>query len=99
MKEREIEAYLVRRATELGGRAYKFVSPGCSGVPDRIVVLPRGRIGFLELKAPGEKPRRVQEYRIRQLREMGCMAWTADSLQSVERFLSDLGAGCQEERS
>lgn len=98
MRESEVEKYLVRRAKELGGKAFKFVSPGCSGVPDRIVVLPGGMIGFLELKAPGEEPRPEQKHRIRQLRTLGCVAGVADSQESAERFLSDLAAGCQEER-
>lgn len=90
MMEKEIESYLTHRAREMGGRAFKFISPGCSGVPDRIVILPGGKIGFLELKSPGEKPRREQEHRIRQLRNLGCMAWVADSTEEVDRFLCSL---------
>ncbi len=90
MREREIEEYLVRKTRELGGRAFKFVSPGCTGVPDRMVVLPGGRIGFLELKAPGEKPRREQEYRIGELEGLGCMAGFTDSPGGVDRFLREL---------
>ena len=46
MLEREIEKKLVDGVRKLGGRAYKFVSPGNDGVPDRIVVLP-GRVLLL----------------------------------------------------
>lgn len=53
MKESEIEARLVRGVKALGGVAYKFVSPGNVGVPDRLVVLPGGRVIFVELKAEG----------------------------------------------
>ena len=53
MKESEIEARLVRGVKALGGVAYKFVSPGNVGVPDRVVVLPGGRVIFVELKAEG----------------------------------------------
>jgi len=35
VKESEIEARLVRGVKALGGVAYKFVSPGNVGVPDR----------------------------------------------------------------
>jgi len=93
MKENEIEKYLVYRTKGRGGRAFKFISPGCSGVPDRIVVMPGGRIGFLELKAPGKKPRPEQEYRIRQLRGLGCVAGTADSREGIDRFLDILAGG------
>ncbi len=49
MKESELERRFCRLVEQAGGKAYKFVSPGNSGVPDRIVVLPGGRIGFVEL--------------------------------------------------
>ncbi len=92
MKETDIEDYLKQRVMAEGGRAYKFVSPGCSGVPDRIVILPGGRIGFLELKAPGEKPRAEQRLRMRQLRELGCIATWTDSKAGVAGFLARLKA-------
>lgn len=84
MREREIEKYLVDRVKGMGGMALKFVSPGCTGVPDRLVILPGGKIGFLELKAPGEVPRKEQSHRIRQLRGLGCKAGFADSRQDVD---------------
>ena len=48
--EKDIERYLVRRVAERGGVAYKWVSPGHVGVADRIVMLPGGRVWFVELK-------------------------------------------------
>lgn len=90
MKEKEIEKYLAEQAQKRGGRAFKFVSPGCSGVPDRLVILPGGRTGFLELKAPGEKPRKEQAYRIKQLRDLGCLAAVADTPEKVDEFLCRL---------
>jgi hypothetical protein len=48
--ERDIERYLVRRTIEHGGVAYKWVSPGRAGVADRIVLLPGGKVWFVELK-------------------------------------------------
>ena len=60
MLESEIEKYLCKRVkAELKGRAFKFVSPGFSGVPDRIVLAPTGRIWFVETKAPGKKLRKL----------------------------------------
>lgn len=69
--EKQIEAYLGRRVKELGGKAYKFVSPGNDGVPDRMVCLPGGRIFFAETKTPGEKPGSQQRARHRELRKLG----------------------------
>ena len=87
MREKEIEKYLVDIVAGMGGKAFKFVSPGCTGVPDRVVILPGGKVGFLELKAPGERPRKEQAYRIRQLRELGCVAGFADSREDINWFL------------
>lgn len=91
MREAEVEDYLRKRARQKGGLALKFVSPGCTGVPDRIIILPGGKVGFLELKAPGEQPRKDQAYRIGQLRKLGCMAGYADSKETVDGFLCCLG--------
>ena len=97
MREKEVENYLISRTKARGGKAFKFVSPGCSGVPDRIVILPGGRIGFLELKAPGGIPRPEQVHRIRQLRALGCLVGTSDSAESVDRFLCSLAAAGPED--
>lgn len=71
MRENAIEAYLRDRVREIGGRAYKFVSPGNDGVPDRLVCLPGGKVIFVELKAPGKVPTPLQRNRHRELRKMG----------------------------
>ena len=60
MRERTIEQRLITETRKLDGLAMKFVSPGFDGVPDRIVLLPGGRMGFVELKAPGQKLRPLQ---------------------------------------
>lgn len=54
MNEKHIERKLVEAVKKSGGLAPKFVSPGWDGVPNRIVLLPCGRMAFVELKAPGE---------------------------------------------
>ena len=59
-REREIEKYFVQQVKKNGGLAPKFVSPGWDGVPDRLVLLPDGRMAFVELKAPGKKLRPLQ---------------------------------------
>ena len=40
--EKAVEAYLVKRMREIRGKAYKWVSPGNNGVPDRICLFPSG---------------------------------------------------------
>ena len=61
MLEREIEKYLIRRVEALGGKAYKFVSPGRAGVADRIVCLPNGETWFVEVKTEGGRLSALQK--------------------------------------
>ena len=86
MQEAKIENYLKKQVESIGGKAYKFVSPGVSGVPDRIVQLPGGRIFFIELKAPGKKLRPLQEYRVKELRNLGFDVRKIDSKEKVDLF-------------
>lgn len=58
MLEKDLERQFCRRVQEEGGQAWKFVSPGKSGVPDRIVLFPGGRIFFVELKRPVKQAQR-----------------------------------------
>lgn len=89
--EREIEAYLRDRVKALGGRAYKWVSPGNSGVPDRIVMLPGGVIAFVELKAPGKTSGPLQKRQQSVLAGMGFAVYRdVDSKAAVERVLGAL---------
>ena len=67
MREKEVEQKLVKAVKLAGGFCIKFTSPGFDGVPDRLVLLPKGRIAFIELKAPGKKPRALQKRRMKQL--------------------------------
>ena len=84
MREKTVEQKLVQAVRAKGGVCWKFVSPSTVGVPDRVVILPGGHIGFVEVKAPGEKPRPVQEVRINQLRGMGAVCLVLDDVSEVE---------------
>ncbi|WP_026523279.1 VRR-NUC domain-containing protein [Butyrivibrio sp. MB2005] len=88
MDEKQIERNLVKKAEKMGGVAFKFVSPGLSGVPDRIVLLPGGYIGFVELKAPGKKMRPLQEKRKAQLEALGFLVFCLDSIDGAEEILN-----------
>lgn len=88
MRESENEKYLVDQVRGMGGLALKFVSPGHTGVPDRIIILPGGVVGFLELKAPGARPRKEQLLWIRRLQDKGCPAGWADTRERVGAFLT-----------
>lgn len=86
MLERRIEQRLVDRAREAGGLAIKWTSPSMSGVPDRIVILPGGRIWFAELKAPGKKTSGLQDRIIAILRSLGAVVHVLDSLEAVDEL-------------
>ena len=90
MKEYAIEKHLIRKAQVRGGACLKFTSPGTAGVPDRIVILPGGKIGFAELKAPGKKPRLVQRAVLRVLYRLGCRVAAIDNKKSAEGFIRRL---------
>lgn len=85
MREARVERYLVKRIAALGGRAYKFTSPGRRNVPDRIVVMPGGGVTFVECKRPGAKPRPGQAREMKRLREYLCTVVIVDSVQAVDR--------------
>ena len=75
---------------KIGGLALKFVSPGFDGVPDRIVLLHGGKIGFVEVKAPGEKPRQLQLARHRLLNQLGFKVYVLDSVEQIGAILDEI---------
>ena len=90
-EEKSIEQKLVRAAKGRGGICPKLVSPGFDGMPDRLVLLPRGRMGFVEVKAPGKKPRPIQESRHRLLRRLGFKVYVLDSEEDIPGVLDGIG--------
>ena len=93
MEEKRIERRLVRMTSQMGGMALKFVSPGCDGVPDRLVLLPGGKVGFVEVKAPGKKPRPLQVRRIGQIRGLGFPVFVVDGMEQIEEVLQKIKGG------
>ena len=90
MLESKIEKKLVSLVRKSGGECFKFVSPGNAGVPDRIVMLPHGEIHFIELKAPGEKPRALQMAVHDRFKRLGFPVTVIDSVKGVEAFVRAL---------
>ncbi len=77
-KESELERKLCREVKALGGLALKFVSPGLAGMPDRLILIAIGKIGFVEVKAPKKKPRKLQKIRHQQLKNLGFNVYVLD---------------------
>lgn len=90
MLESKIENKLKLEVEKHGGMALKFVSPGMAGVPDRIVLMSKGRVVFVELKAPGKKMRPLQIKRKKQLEALGFKVYCIDSFKGVKDFVQEM---------
>lgn len=91
MIEKDIEKLFTAEIKKTGGKAYKFTSPGNDGVPDRIVMLPDGRIVFVELKTDTGKLSRLQELQCRQIAELGQTVRVLHGLAEVRDFFLEFG--------
>ena len=91
MREKEIEKILVDEVKRLGGRAYKWTSPGNDGVPDRIVFLPDTRVIFVELKTDTGVLSPLQKIQIDRLKKLGQWVEVVKGIQGVKMFFQDLG--------
>ena len=92
MLEKFIEKKLVARIKREGGLCPKFVSPGSDGWPDRIVLMPGGRIAFVELKAPQGRLRPIQVQRHAQLRDLGFIVYVVNDADQIPEVLELLRA-------
>ena len=92
MQEKYIEQKLVAAVKSMGGMAPKFVSPGIDGMPDRIVLLPMGKIAFVECKATGKKMRPLQNKRKKQLEALGFLVYCLDDVKQIGGILSEIQA-------
>lgn len=91
MSEKDIERKFVRTVKNTGGIAPKFVSPGYDGMPDRIVLLPGGCIGFVEVKDSGKKPRPLQLARHRLLAGLGFQVFVLDRAEQIPEIIMKIG--------
>lgn len=91
MNEKTIEQALRQAIQADGGICWKLVSPGVDGVPDRIC-LKAGRAVFVEVKAPGKKPRPLQIRRMNQLRSHGFTVLVVDGTRGIQEVLDALSA-------
>ena len=85
MLEKDLEAKLVKEVKALGGRCLKWVCPGNRGVPDRIILLPGGRVRFVEMKREkGSRIDPLQEYWARVLRGLGFEAYIISNAEELK---------------
>ena len=90
MREKVIERELVRAVKAVGGMCPKLISPGTDGMPDRMVLFPDAHLGFVEVKAPGQKPRPLQERRHAQLRDLGFMVFVLDDSEQIPGIIAEV---------
>ena len=90
MLEKDVEKRLIKPVRQLGGLCLKFETPGFTGVPDRIILLPGGRVLFVETKAPGKVERPRQEYVQGLLRRLGFTVYsTIDDAAKVAAVMEE----------
>lgn len=90
MREKTVESKFTSAVKAKGGLAVKFTSPGFNGMPDRLVMFPGGRIGFVEVKAPGETPRPLQRSRLKLLRRLGFKAFVLDNTSDIPKIIEEV---------
>ena len=90
MRERDIEKKLTKAVKDQGGMCPKLISPGMDGMPDRLVLMPQARIGFVEVKRPGARPRPLQERRHAQLRSLGFLVLVLDDPEKISEIVKEI---------
>ena len=96
MREKIIEAHLVKRVKMHEGLCLKFISPSLDGVPDRIILMPNGKMAFAEIKAMGGKMRPLQVKRKRQLEALGFKVYCIDNPDKISRIIHEVTGGDME---
>lgn len=92
MLEKEVEKALVHAVRNHGGIAPKLTSPANAGMPDRLIILPGGKVCFVELKAPGKKPRPLQVRQMERLANLGCMVRVIDHPNQIQELIHEIQA-------
>ena len=90
MREKNIEQKFVKAVKSAGGIAPKLTCPGYDGMPDRLVLMPEGRIGLVEVKAPGKEPRPLQVRRHEMLRNLGFKVFVLDDPEQIGGILNEI---------
>ena len=87
VSEKAIERYLVEQAKQNGLLCLKYSNPNMVGYPDRLLVLPDGRVIWVELKSKGRKPTKIQQVRIAELSGMGHTVRVIDNKADIDELI------------
>lgn len=94
MFEKQLEEKLNKKIREAGGLSLKFSSPGYVGVPDRIILMPNGRIYFVEMKRHrGKRVLGMQKHVFEKFETLGFKVYILDSMREIEKFMKELENG------
>lgn len=88
--EKVIERKLVEAVKANGGMCIKLLCDNLLGLPDRMVLMPHGKIAFVELKTTGRKPRRIQVFMHKKLRALGFRVDVIDTTEGINNFIENL---------
>lgn len=88
MREKQVERALTTAVKARSGWAVKLTT--VSGIPDRMVLLPGGRIIFVELKAPGKNAEAHQTVVHNRLRRLGFEVVVLSSVSLVDEWAAQL---------
>lgn len=88
-RENKVESYLDSEVVALGGKTYKWVSPGCGGVMDRIVII-KGVVHFVEVKTVEGSSSEIQERRKKEICELGAKVFTVYGRREVAEYIQHL---------
>ena len=89
MKEKTLEKKLRQKISEMGGKCLKINSQSVTGLPDRLVLLPGGRMFFVELKTSGKHLSPRQVIVSEQLQRLGFAFFVVDDNESLDLFLRE----------
>jgi len=92
VREREVEQRLSAAVRQAGGQTYKWVSPGRSGVPDRLCLLPAGRVAAVEVKRPGGQCTALQKKLHEELRGLGLPVFVVSDDEGIANMMQELSA-------
>lgn len=93
MKERVIEQKLRVAVATAGGWALKLSCPGAGGIPDRMLLFPKAKIGFVEVKAPDKKPRQLQIAQMNKLKKLGFPVFVLDDADQIQKIIEEVKYG------
>ena len=88
--ESQLEKKFCEKIKSFGGMALKFVSPGRAGVPDRIILLPNGKIYFVEMKSSIGKTSIIQEYIFEKFERLGFKVHIINSDDAIKNFFAEI---------